>query len=222
MDPIDKLLAELKVEQTTPLQPVTELPLERSETQSVQSLDELLGQIAEETKQAVRTRLSGYAPIRQHQELPSPPLANEQPSDHLSQLLTQLNQESHAKPAFLPTETDQSAEEQWLAQLGRHYGERDHAARAKQQQEQRAIELQQQCQKQKRQRQEQERQLRWQQLQAQRRATLAEQAQEWLKRLNTKSSEGLWFEEFACSYASRLEAAIDYLEALQQVNQGSP
>ena len=40
------------------------------------------------------------------------------------------------------------------------------------------------------------------------------QAEEWLKRLDPYSDEGIWFEEFAYSYESKLAAAIDYLAAL--------
>ncbi|MBE9115779.1 hypothetical protein IQ249_07730 [Lusitaniella coriacea LEGE 07157] len=47
-----------------------------------------------------------------------------------------------------------------------------------------------------------------------RRKLLKKKAEEWLKNLDIQSEEGLWFEEFAYSYSSRLEAAIDYLEAL--------
>lgn len=49
-----------------------------------------------------------------------------------------------------------------------------------------------------------------------RRQALTHQAQEWLKKLNPKSEEGIWFEEFSYSYNSKLEAAIDYLEALRE------
>jgi hypothetical protein len=69
--------------------------------------------------------------------------------------------------------------------------------------------------------QEREKQRRLEALRVQRRAQLTEQAKEWLKWLNPKSEEGLWFEEFACNYESRLEAAIDYLEALQKVERES-
>jgi hypothetical protein len=67
-----------------------------------------------------------------------------------------------------------------------------------------------------RQRQAQQKARRLEQLQQQRRAELAETAAQWLRSLNPKSSEGQWFEEFACNYESRLEAAIDYLEALRE------
>jgi hypothetical protein len=49
-----------------------------------------------------------------------------------------------------------------------------------------------------------------------RRQALKQQAQEWLKNLNPRSEEGIWFEEFSYSYDSKLEAAIDYLEALRE------
>jgi hypothetical protein len=45
---------------------------------------------------------------------------------------------------------------------------------------------------------------------------LKQKAQQWLKELDPKSDEGLWFEEFAYSYESKLAAAIDYLSALRE------
>lgn len=47
-----------------------------------------------------------------------------------------------------------------------------------------------------------------------RREALRTKAEKWLKGLDPYSDEGFWFEQFASSYESRLEAAIDYLEAL--------
>ena len=47
--------------------------------------------------------------------------------------------------------------------------------------------------------------------------SLLRQAKKWLSNLDPHSEEGLWFEEFAYSYPSRLEAAIDYVEALHEV-----
>ncbi|AFY79306.1 hypothetical protein Ple7327_4175 [Pleurocapsa sp. PCC 7327] len=48
------------------------------------------------------------------------------------------------------------------------------------------------------------------------RQALRQQAQEWLKKLNPRSEEGMWFEEFSYAYDNKLEAAIDYLEALRE------
>jgi Mg2+ and Co2+ transporter CorA len=47
-----------------------------------------------------------------------------------------------------------------------------------------------------------------------RRKQLTIKAKQWLKNLDPNSDEGFWFEQFADSYQSKLEAAIDYLEAL--------
>lgn len=47
-----------------------------------------------------------------------------------------------------------------------------------------------------------------------RKAALKERAQQWLKDLNPRSEEGKWFEEFSYSYEDKLQAAIDYLEAM--------
>ena len=49
-----------------------------------------------------------------------------------------------------------------------------------------------------------------------RKAALREKAQEWLKNLNPRSEEAQWFEEFSYSYESKLQAAIDYLEAMRE------
>lgn len=49
-----------------------------------------------------------------------------------------------------------------------------------------------------------------------RKEALREQAQQWLKNLHLNSEEGRWFEEFSYSYESKLEAAIDYLEAMRE------
>lgn len=46
-------------------------------------------------------------------------------------------------------------------------------------------------------------------------------AREWLKQLDPHSDEGFWFEQFANSYDSKLQAAIEYLEALETNPSGS-
>jgi hypothetical protein len=59
-------------------------------------------------------------------------------------------------------------------------------------------------------------------LEQQRRRDLQVHAQAWLQKLDRKSVEGRWFEEFACHYESQLEAAIEYFLALQEVNSPLP
>jgi spermidine/putrescine-binding protein len=58
---------------------------------------------------------------------------------------------------------------------------------------------------------EQER-IREEQVKAKQLEVLKIQAKEWLAKLDPLSSEGLWFERFAESYSSKLEAAIEYLK----------
>ncbi|MFM7425867.1 MAG: salt stress protein, Slr1339 family [Elainella sp.] len=48
-------------------------------------------------------------------------------------------------------------------------------------------------------------------LKRQQQGAIKRQAQDWLENLDTASGEAAWFEEFAAKYASRMEAAIDYL-----------
>lgn len=84
-----------------------------------------------------------------------------------------------------------------IAELKREYEERDRAEELKRQQ------------------QLQEEKRRQQQLIEQQRQKLTLAAQAWLKELDPLSDEGLWFEALADKYPSRLEAAIDYLQALR-------
>ncbi len=49
-----------------------------------------------------------------------------------------------------------------------------------------------------------------------RKEAMREKAQQWLKNLNMRSEEGKWFEEFSYSYEDKLQAAIDYLEAMRE------
>ncbi len=49
-----------------------------------------------------------------------------------------------------------------------------------------------------------------------RKEALREAAKEWLVKLNPRSEEGKWFEEFSYSYEDKLKAAIDYLEAMRE------
>ncbi|BAU67085.1 hypothetical protein STA3757_44930 [Stanieria sp. NIES-3757] len=51
-----------------------------------------------------------------------------------------------------------------------------------------------------------------------RKQALQEKAQQWLKKLEPNSEEGLWFEEFAYNYESKLAAAIDYLAAINETH----
>ncbi|MDJ1185564.1 salt stress protein, Slr1339 family [Roseofilum casamattae] len=51
------------------------------------------------------------------------------------------------------------------------------------------------------------------QRQEQRRA-LKPRARKWLEELDPYSDEGYWFDQFAQSYSDRLEAALDYLQAM--------
>ncbi|MBP0027947.1 salt stress protein, Slr1339 family [Roseofilum sp. Guam] len=50
----------------------------------------------------------------------------------------------------------------------------------------------------------------------QQRESLKPRAREWLARLDTYSDEGFWFDSFAQGYSDRLEAALDYLQALEE------
>lgn len=189
MDAVDKLLADLKAEAEKPETAQTNSTPVRSDTgatdtgATVRSLDALLQDLDQDTRQSVQTKLLHHS---------TKPATRPIPSSH-------------------PNESESDS---LLAEMKSQYEERDRAAAMQQQQKLRAA-------KQRRQKQAQEKQRRLEKLRLKRRAELSEQAQPWLKQLDPRSAEGLWFEEFACAYESRLEAAIDYLEALHSVG-GQP
>lgn len=119
------------------------------------------------------------------------PLPKEQPKP-------QPPQAASPQPHIRPKNTMRSPEDMLLSELRAEFDVQDRAEEIK------------------RQEQLKEEQRRQQQIQAQKRQALRRQAELWLKQLNPRSAEGLWFEEFAYSYPSKLEAAIDYLQALQE------
>lgn len=61
-----------------------------------------------------------------------------------------------------------------------------------------------------------EQQRREEQKKQRRREALRQEAEKWLKSLDINTDEGLWFEEFSYAYDSKLEAAIDYLQAIRE------
>lgn len=91
-----------------------------------------------------------------------------------------------------------------LDDLKAQYAEHDRAEALKQQEQRRVEALKQQAQLQQEQRRQAE-------LKRQKHRAILQQAEEWLKRLDPRSGEAIWFEEFAAKYESKLEAAIDYL-----------
>jgi len=85
-----------------------------------------------------------------------------------------------------------------LAQIKAEYEQRDKAAEVAQQELQQAQLVGQQ------------------QSQVLTRREKVRQAQVWLKKLDKNSDEGFWFDRFAFKYDSRIEAAIDYLQAVKE------
>jgi multidrug efflux pump subunit AcrA (membrane-fusion protein) len=114
----------------------------------------------------------------------------------------------------VPKTTVSLAEDSLLAEVRAEFEEQERTEELKRQQQLREEQLRQEQQL-------REEQLRAEQRRRRRREALAREATEWLKKLNPRSEEGLWFEEFSYSYPSKLEAAIDYLEALRETQRQS-
>ncbi len=134
--------------------------------------------------------------------------------ESIDDLLAQVKAEVEGKKPASPQKRSAAAsigdqEEKLLAELKAEFIAQDQeaAARAAEQLRQAAA---------KQEAEQRQAQLREQQKQERKRQALAKDATEWLKRLNPRSDEGIWFEEFAYNYPSRLEAAIDYLAALKE------
>jgi hypothetical protein len=207
MDAIDKLLAELKLDQQAqPANSQLEC-LQQEQTSSQTSLDDLLEAISDQTKQTVQKRLSEHASLAHQDESLSLPINYD-----VLDALAVADPKSIASSQYVGVPTKaQSLEANLLSQLSHQYQERDRLDALQCQQERQEAEHRQQ-------QEHHAQQQRMAALKAKRRAELTQQAREWLKRLNPKTPEGRWFEEFACGYESPMDAAIDYLEALQEVN----
>lgn len=127
--------------------------------------------------------------------------------DSIDKLLAELKTEYKVKPqqqqsksatakSFIPSSPKSASfMDNILAEVKANFAEEDAAIELKKQQEL-----------------EQER-IRQEQLKAKQLEGLKIQAKEWLAKVDPLSSEGLWFERFAETYPSKLEAAIEYLRS---------
>ena len=160
----------------------------------MESIDDLLAQIKAEYQEKEQGKQSKKQPLFQEEEFTSPP---------------------PVPPFFQSKSTEQNwvspADDSLLAQIKAEFEEQQQAEELKKQQQLREEQL-------RKEQQLREEQLRVQQREQRRREALTQEATEWLKKLNPRSEEGLWFEEFSYSYSSKLEAAIDYLQALRETH----
>ena len=126
-------------------------------------------------------------------------LSQQSPKTTAKKLQSQPKTRKSSVPAQnVSTASAASRASKLLAELKAQYQERDEAiARQRQVEEAKSL-----------------RQAETQRAEQQR--AIARQAEAWLKQISVDSEEGLWFEEFAYHYDSRLEAAIDYLASLEQ------
>ncbi|MBD2013713.1 hypothetical protein H6F96_06935 [Microcoleus sp. FACHB-53] len=128
-------------------------------------------------------------------------------------------QEFQSPPPISPTYYSQPvqnnflslAEENLLADVRAEFEEREQAEELKKQQQLREEQL-------RKEQQLREEQIKEEQKRQKKREALTQEATKWLKKLNPRSEEGLWFEEFSYSYPSKLDAAIDYLTALRETH----
>lgn len=119
------------------------------------------------------------------------------------------------QPTYQPHPVSQNwvspVEDSLLAQVKAEFAEQQRIEELKKEQQLQEEQL-------RKEQQQREEQLKTQQQAQRQREALTQEATAWLKNLNLRSEEGLWFEEFSYSYPSKLEAAIDYLQALRETH----
>jgi hypothetical protein len=160
----------------------------------MESIDDLLAQVKAEYKETESGLKPQKQPLFKEEELKSPPPVS---STYYSQPV-----QSHSLSL---------AEENLLADVRAEFEEKEQAEKLKKQQQLKEEQL-------RKEQQVREEQLREEQRRQRKREALTQEATDWLKKLNLRSEEGLWFEEFSYSYPSKLEAAIDYLAALRETH----
>lgn len=133
-----------------------------------------------------------YQEKDQGQPLEKKPLLDE------DDLKSSTTNSSTYQPISLSQSSRSPAEESMLSELKAEFEEKEREAERIRQQQRQAEQLQ------------------AKQREQRKREALKQQAQEWLNQLKPHSDEGLWFEEFSYSYPSKLEAAMDYLQALRE------
>ncbi|HEY9636121.1 MAG TPA: hypothetical protein V6D14_22130 [Coleofasciculaceae cyanobacterium] len=159
----------------------------------MESIDDLLAQLKAEYQEQEQAEQPKKPLLFEEKEFKSPPVS--------PTYQTQLSAHNWLSPV----------EDNLLAQVKAEFEEQDQVDEFKRQQQQTEEQL-------RKEQQLREEQLRAEQRRQRRREALTQEAREWLKNLNPRSEEGRWFEEFSYSYSSKLEAAIDYLEALRETH----
>jgi acetylglutamate synthase len=166
-------------------------------------IDDLLAQIKTEYETEQQPQKSLPAQLKPQQE--------EQKTSLLDNLLAEVKQEveeqiTKPKQDLLSNHSDRSNSDIFTLRL-----DSDLISQVQQEfQEKEKIEQQRQ------QQQLQEEKQRQQKQEQRRRQELEKQAKEWLKNLKPNSDESVWFTEFSYAYESKLEAAIDYLQAMRE------
>lgn len=197
MDPLDRLLANLegKPPKAMPSSPPAATPGSPIPAPATGSVDDLLAQLDPTSNHHPPIASSPSSSLPPSPSLPPlpPPTRSQLPRPHIAR--------SHPSPPLQPQHLplqpiERSSTDPLLAQLKADYAEQDRLEAQRREQQQREAQRQQE------------------QLNQQRRAALAEQAKQWLAQLAPNSEEWLWFEEFSQRYPSKLEAAIDYLDAV--------
>ena len=159
------------------------------------SIDKLLAQIKAEDQE------SNPPEQLKKQQIPVQPIeqTHHQTELDLDSLLNELEAEQRQIKQQIPKPPKNEASlNSLLSDIKADYEDRDRAEEQLRKEQLKAEELRKQL-------------LKQQELEALQRGAIA-----WLKKLEPLSTEGLWFEKFASNYSSKLEAAIVYLQDLQE------
>ena len=183
-------------------------------------MDDLLAQLKAEFEPESESR------VRQPQQPPQTPEASASMERMLDELRAEI-ESGRGRTSEMPTQPLTASEPEHLRQEKTKYRERlnilidqDYQMQARKR-EAKLAELKRQeeariAEEQRRQQELIEAQKREAMRERRRKEAMREKAKQWLKNLNMRSEEGKWFEEFSYSYEDKLQAAIDYLEAMRE------
>jgi hypothetical protein len=198
---------------------------------SDKNMDDLLAQLKTEFDPKPRSKSQPKSGVNQSSGNQSPPPKNTASQASMNQMLGELRKELESgrgrtndpvsPPPSTSTSSPLSAKEAALArQRLNALIDQDYQAQA-QIREAKYAEIQRQAEaKLAAEKRHQEELIEIQRLEAlrdrRRQEALREEAKTWLIKLDPRSEEGKWFQEFSYSYEDKLRAAIDYLEAMRE------
>ena len=198
---MDDLLAQLKAEFDPEPKPKTKPPAPKSPPRSStpSSMDRMLDELRKELESG-RGRPNSTPAQPAKSTAPAKPQQSAKDAAKARQLLNALIDTDYRRQAHKREQKRKEIERQEQARLAEIKRQQEAKQAEAKRRQQELIEIQKREELRNRRRKE----------------ALKEDVKKWLAKLNPRSEEGRWFEEFSYSYEDKLQAAIDYLEAMRE------